>query len=94
MPDNLVAGAAGLAAALGSMAVGALATRVQVLPDVIDISFIPTGAGVGSLGFALYGAVRRFGPDRIGRLTLLGTLLGGGLTAAGLAIGLLVDVLS
>jgi hypothetical protein len=33
--------AAGMAAAL--------AARVQLLPDVIDLSIIPTGAGLGSL---------------------------------------------
>jgi hypothetical protein len=39
--------------------VAALATRVQLLPDVIDISIIPTGSGVGSLIFVFYGALRR-----------------------------------
>jgi hypothetical protein len=40
--------------------VAAVATRVQLLPDVIDISIIPTGAGVMSLVFVTYGALRRF----------------------------------
>jgi hypothetical protein len=44
--------------------VAALATRVQLLPDVIDISIILTGSGLGSLIFVVYGAARRYGPDR------------------------------
>jgi hypothetical protein len=47
---------------------GAVATRVRLLPEVIDVPFIPTGAGLGSLGFAFYGALRRYEPDRIGRV--------------------------
>jgi hypothetical protein len=74
--------------------VSALATRVQVLPEVIDVSFIPTGSGVASLAFTAYGAMRRFEPDRLGRLALLGTLLGGLVTAAFLLIFAVADVLS
>jgi hypothetical protein len=81
-------------AAIATAVVAALATRVQLLPDVIDISIILTGAGLGSLIFVVYGALRRFGPDRIGRLALLGTLLGGGLTAMIVTLALLADVLS
>ena len=56
-----------LAWALGALAVivAAFATRVQLLPDVIDISIIPTGSGVMSLVFVPYGAVRRLDPDRV-----------------------------
>jgi len=67
----------GIVGATVTALVGALATRVQLLPDVIDLSFIPTGSGVASLVFVGYGALRRFDPDRIARLALLGTLLGG-----------------
>ena len=81
-------------AAIATAIVAALATRVQLLPDVIDVSIILTGSGLGSLIFVFYGALRRFGPDRLGRLALLGTLLGGGATAVGVAIAVLVDVLS
>ena len=83
----------GLAAILTAI-VAAIATRVQLLPDVIDLSFIPTGSGIGSLMLVFYGALRRFDPDRIGRLALLGTLLGGVGTAAFLLLALLADVLS
>jgi hypothetical protein len=70
------------------------ADRVQVLPDVIDVSIIPTAAGLGSLASALYGAVRRFDPDRLARVALFGTLLGGGTTTVLLLLALLVEVLS
>jgi hypothetical protein len=84
----------GAFAAIFTAIVAAIATRVQLLPDVIDLSIIPTGSGLGSLIFVLYGALRRFGPDRIGRLSLLGTVLGSGATAIAVVIALLADVLS
>jgi hypothetical protein len=93
MTDHLLACIVGLAAGMAAAVLAAIATRVQVLPDVIDISIIPLGAGLASLGFAFYGALRRFEPDRLGRVTLLGTLLGGG-TVVFLVLALLVDVLS
>ena len=72
------------------MTVGiAIATRVRLLPEVVDISLVPTLAGVGSLLAAAYGAIRRFPLARIGRLTLLGTLAGGTL-AVGILVGLLL----
>ena len=64
-------------AAIVTAVVAAIATRVQLLPDVIDLSLIPTGSGLGSLALVTYGALRRFDPERIGRLSLLGTLVGG-----------------
>jgi TRAP-type mannitol/chloroaromatic compound transport system permease large subunit len=84
---------AGLFAAMVVVIASAVATRVRLLPEVIDISFIPTGAGLGSLGFAFYGALRRYEPDRIGRLTLLGTLLGAVGAVLGLVLALMLDVL-
>jgi hypothetical protein len=77
----------GIVGATVTALVGAVATRVQLLPDVIDLSFIPTGSGVASLVFVGYGALRRFDPDRI-------TLLGGLGTAAFVVVALLADVLS
>ena len=77
------------------LAVGVtLATQVRLLPEVIDLSIIPTAAGVGSLVMAAYGAFRRFPPERIGRLTLFGTLLGGGIAIGTLSYFAVVDVLS
>jgi hypothetical protein len=84
----------GALAAIITTVAAALATRVQLLPDVIDLSFIPTGSGIGSLMLVFYGAVRQFDPDRIARLALLGTLLGGVATAAIVLLALLADVLS
>ena len=55
----------------------ALATRVRLLPEVIDVSIVPTTGGVFSFALTGYGFVRRFDPDRIGRLSLGGTLVGG-----------------
>ena len=81
-------------AAIIAAVVAAIATRVQLLPEVVDLSLIPTGAGLGSLLLVGYGAVRRFEHERIGRLALLGTLVGGVTTAAGVLIAWLVDVLS
>ena len=94
MTDHLLPCLVGLAAGLVAAVLATTATRVQVLPDVIDISIIPLGAGLLSLGFAFYGALRRFEPDRLGRVTLLGTLLGGGTATVLLVLFLLVDVLS
>ena len=74
--------------------IAAVATRVQLLPDVIDLSLIPTGSGILSLAFVSYGALRQFEPERIGRLALAGTLLGGLGTAAFVLIVVLADVLS
>ncbi len=81
-------------AAIITAVVAAIATRVQLLPDVIDLSFIPTGSGIGSLILILYGGLRRFDPDRIGRLALLGTLIGGVGTAGFVLIVLLAEVIS
>jgi hypothetical protein len=72
----------------------AVATRVRLLPEVVDISLVPTTAGCFSILFAAVGAARRLPMERIGRLTLLGTLLGGLLAAAFLAVGALVGLLS
>jgi len=69
--------------------VAALATRVQVLPDVIDLSLIPTGAGLGSLLACAIGAACRLDADRLARVALLGTLLGGVATTILVALALI-----
>ena len=69
------------------------ATRLQLLPEVVDISIIPTAAGIGGLLALFTGAVLRLDPDRLGRLTLLGNLLGGVLASFGLLFGLLHGIL-
>ena len=80
-------------AAVVTAVVAAIATRVQLLPDVIDLSLIPTGSGLGSLALVTYGALRRVDLERIGRLSLLGTLVGF-VTAGALVIAVVADVLS
>ncbi len=81
-------------AAILTAVVAVVATRVQRLPDVIDLSLIPTGAGLGSLVLVGYGALRRFEPQRIERLALLGTLVGGVTTGAAVLIAWVADVVS
>jgi hypothetical protein len=92
--EHLFAWIAALAIALMAAVGAAVAVRVQLLPDVIDISIIPTGAGLGSLALTFYGAARRFDADRLGRVALLGTLLGGAATTGFLLLALVLDVLS
>lgn len=67
----------------------ALATRVRLLPEVVDPSIVLTCSGLGALAFSAYGALRRFDPDRVARLALGGTLLGAAFGAL-LFVGLLV----
>ena len=93
MTDHILLGVSALLIAILSAAIAALATRVRLLPEVIDISMIPTGAGVGSIAFIVYGACRGFEPERLARLSLGGTVVGGVAGAGVLAIGLVIDVL-
>jgi len=68
-------------------------TDVRVLPEVIDFTLITNLAGVGALGFTMIGALLRHDHDRVARLALLGTVLGGGTGAVLFFILLAVDVL-
>ena len=63
-------------------------TRVQLLPDVIDFTFVPTCAGFGGLAFMAVGAVLRFTPDRLGRITVFGQLTGAVVGLVLLAVGI------
>ncbi len=94
MHDHLVAWLVAVVAGCTVTVAVAVATRVRLLPEVIDISLVPTCAGIGSLVFAGVGAVRRFPLERIGRLTLLGTLLEGAAAALILVAFVFADVLS
>ena len=94
MDEHILGRVAGALAAIGTAVAAALATRVQLLPDVIDISSIPTGSGVLSLALVSFGALRRYGPDRMARLSLLGTLLSGLITSAVLLIAVIAGVIS
>jgi hypothetical protein len=68
--------------------VEAVAVRFQVLPEVIDLSLIPTGCGVGAMIAALAGAFARLEPDRLARVVLLGNLGGGVSTTVFLLLGI------
>ena len=70
------------------MIVEAVAVRFQLLPEVIDLSLIPTGAGAGGMIAAFIGAFARLEPDRLARVVLLGNLLGGGTTTVALLAGI------
>jgi hypothetical protein len=94
MTDHPIAPLLALGAAIATAVAAALATRLQLLPDVIDVSLVPTAAGLGALVFAFYGAARRFGPDRLGRITLFGNLFGAAVAALVLLVALVLDVLS
>lgn len=50
---------------------------------MIGISIIATSAGLLAMIFTGYGALRRWQPDRVARLSLGGTVLGGLLGAGG-----------
>jgi hypothetical protein len=94
MTDHPIALLLALGAAIVTAVAAAIATRLQLLPDVIDVSIVPTAAGLGGLVFASYGAARRFGPDRLGRITLFGNLFGAALALFGLLVAVMLDVLS
>jgi hypothetical protein len=81
-----------LLTAIAAAVIASIATSVRLLPEVIDLSIIPTIAGLGSLSFTSYGALRRFDPDRLGRLALGGTVLGGAIGVLGLLLALILDV--
>ena len=85
-----------LAAVLGlviAVVIASIATRVQVLPEVIDVTIVLTAAGLGALAGTMYGAIRRYPSERVGRLSMFGTVVGGLAGAAFLLIYLLVEVL-
>jgi formate/nitrite transporter FocA (FNT family) len=88
MSDHLLSWLAGLIVGVATAVAVSIATRFQLLPEVVDPSFVLTGAGIGGLGGAAYAAMRRFPPDRLGRVVLLGNLVGAALFAALFLLGL------
>lgn len=94
MFDHPIPWLLGVFAGCAAAVVAAVATRVQLLPEVIDLSIVPTAAGTVGLLFAGYGAARRFGPDRLGRITLLGNLVGAVLALLTVVLAVVIDVLS
>ena len=71
----------------------AIAAEVRLLPRVIDFSVITDAAGVGAVAFTMAGAVLRYDRDRLARLTLLGTVLGGGVGSVVFLLALVIEVL-
>jgi hypothetical protein len=69
---------------------GTAATRFELLPDVVDFTIVLSLAGAGGLGATVAGALRGFGPERLGRLSLFGQTLGAGLGLAVLVTGLVL----
>jgi hypothetical protein len=94
VPDHLLRWVAGAVAGCAATIAVAIATRVRLLPEVVDVSIVPTVAGVFSILFAAVGAVRRYPSERLGRLTLFGTLLGAAIASLYLVGALLIGVLS
>jgi hypothetical protein len=60
VPDHLLSWVAAVIAGCAATVAVAIVTRVRLLPEVVDVSIVPTMAGVGSLVMAAYGAARRF----------------------------------
>jgi len=94
VPDHLLSWVAGVVAGCAATVAVAIATRVRLLPEVVDVSIVPTVAGLFSILFAAVGAVRRYPPERLGRLTLFGTLLGAAIATIYLLGAVLIGVLS
>lgn len=53
------------------------ATTVRLLPEHIDLSIVLTTAGLGAFVATCIGALLRFGAERLRRIALLGSMLGG-----------------
>ena len=62
--------------AVAAALIAVVTTRVQLLPDVVDFTVVLSATGFGGLTASGIGAALRFGPDRLGRLTLFGQLVG------------------
>jgi hypothetical protein len=53
-----------------------VAVRFQLLPDVIDFSFVLVFSGLGGLLATVFAAMMRFDADRLSKLVVLGNLFG------------------
>jgi hypothetical protein len=56
--------------------VDAVAVRFQLLPEVIDLSFVLAFSGFFALLATLVAAVLGFEPDRLARLVVFGNIVG------------------
>jgi hypothetical protein len=69
--------------------VDAVAVRFQVLPEVIDLSFVLVFSGAGGLVATLVAALLRFDSDPLAKLVLFGNLFGAGIRTVLLLLGVL-----
>lgn len=53
------------------------ATTARLLPEHVDLSVILTMAGLGAFGATCIGALRRFDAERLRRVALFGSVVGG-----------------
>jgi hypothetical protein len=53
------------------------ATTVRLLPEHVDLSIVLTTAGLGAFAATCIGVFLRFDADRLRRVALLGSVLGG-----------------
>jgi hypothetical protein len=53
------------------------ATTVRLLPEHVDLSIVLTTAGLGAFGTTCLGVFLRLDAERLRRVALLGSLLGG-----------------
>jgi hypothetical protein len=63
------------------------------MPEVVDFTLITNAAGLGAIFLTMAGAALRFDADRLARLTLLGTVVGGGIGTVLFATGVVIEVL-
>jgi hypothetical protein len=66
-----------------------VATRFQLLPDVIDVTWVFTAAGGVGILATIIGASLQFPAERVARMTLFGQLVGFVGGAILLVVGLL-----
>ncbi len=69
--------------------IDAVAVRFQLLPDVLDFSYVLAFSGCGGLFATLVAASLRFDADRLARLVVLGNLLGAAFGTVLLMLGAL-----
>lgn len=53
------------------------ATTVRLLPEHVDLSIVLTTAGLGAFAATCIGAFLRLGAERLRRVALLGSMVGG-----------------
>jgi hypothetical protein len=65
------------------------AVRVQLVPDVLDLSVVLEASATCALLATIIGASLRFDADRLAKLVVLGNLIGAGVGTVVLILGAL-----